>query len=108
VPGNGGGTGTPADPFQGIAAADAIAQPDDLFLLHAGDYTSTSLGLSGIGGGPNGDGVTTGFTLTHSGTAGQYIAWTAAGDGFVTFHSQLEVDADHIWIAGMQFEPNSF
>jgi hypothetical protein len=38
VPGAGGGTGTAGDPFRGLAAADAAAQPGDLFLLQAGTY----------------------------------------------------------------------
>ena len=35
VPGNGGGTGTKADPFKGIMAAEKGAKAGDLFLLHA-------------------------------------------------------------------------
>jgi hypothetical protein len=38
-PGNGGGSGTAADPFRGLMAADAQAKPGDRFLLQAGRYT---------------------------------------------------------------------
>lgn len=48
VPGSGGGSGTPDDPFRGIAAADAGALPGDLFLLAPGVYTGLlSLQASG-------------------------------------------------------------
>jgi hypothetical protein len=39
VPGSGGGTGTAADPFRGLEAAQKAAAPGDLFLLHGGIYT---------------------------------------------------------------------
>ena len=38
VPGTGGGTGTAADPFRGLAVASKSAAPGDLFLLHSGIY----------------------------------------------------------------------
>ncbi|MFQ5809331.1 MAG: right-handed parallel beta-helix repeat-containing protein, partial [Armatimonadota bacterium] len=38
VPGDGGGTGTEADPIRGIPAADAAAEPGDILLLHEGVY----------------------------------------------------------------------
>ncbi len=38
IPGSGGGTGTPADPFKGLAAADAAAAPGDIFILQPGTY----------------------------------------------------------------------
>lgn len=38
TPGSGGGSGTLADPFRGLAAADAAAQPGDLFIVQAGTY----------------------------------------------------------------------
>ncbi len=40
VPGDGGGSGDPADPFRGLAAAEASAAPGDLFLLRAGVYAA--------------------------------------------------------------------
>ncbi|MCS6862135.1 MAG: right-handed parallel beta-helix repeat-containing protein, partial [Abditibacteriales bacterium] len=62
VPGDGGGTGTRNDPFRGLAAAQAHAQPGDVFLLHAGVYEGT-------------------FTVTKSGAPGKPIVWRGAGDG---------------------------
>ena len=38
IPGTGGGFGTAADPFKGIAAAQAAAQAGDILLVHAGNY----------------------------------------------------------------------
>lgn len=40
VPGEGGGSGTQADPFQGLMAADGAAEPGDLFILQAGTYSN--------------------------------------------------------------------
>ena len=62
VPGEGGGTGTEAAPFRGLAAAAAVAEAGDLFLLHAGEYR-----------GP--------LALSRSGTRGRPIVWRGAGDG---------------------------
>jgi len=58
------GAGSAGDPFRGIAAADAAAQPGDLMLLDAGAYP-----------GP--------VTFTKSGTEEAPILWQAAGDGEV-------------------------
>jgi hypothetical protein len=38
VPGAGGGTGSSTSPFRGVTAAEAVAQPGDIFLVHAGSY----------------------------------------------------------------------
>jgi hypothetical protein len=56
VPGSGGGTGTPSDPFRGFAAADLAAAAGDLFLVQPGTYTGA------VG-------------LTASGTEGNPIVW---------------------------------
>ncbi|MBI4057690.1 MAG: hypothetical protein HY399_09105, partial [Elusimicrobia bacterium] len=39
IPGSGGGTGSSNDPFRGLAAASAAAQPGDTFILRAGTYS---------------------------------------------------------------------
>jgi hypothetical protein len=39
-PGSGGGTGTEADPFRGLAAADAAAEPGDIFVVKPGTYST--------------------------------------------------------------------
>jgi hypothetical protein len=61
VPGGGGGTGTEADPFQGIAEADKAAQPGDVFLLGAGTYSMKDQ------------------VLTKSGEPGKPIVWRGVG-----------------------------
>ncbi|HUW84807.1 MAG TPA: dockerin type I domain-containing protein [Phycisphaerae bacterium] len=60
VPGSGGGTGSPDDPFQGLSAAHAAAQPGDIFYLGSGTYPP--------------------FVLTTSGTATQPICWIGPPD----------------------------
>jgi uncharacterized repeat protein (TIGR02543 family) len=85
VPGSGGGTGSSSNPFKGIAAAEAAAQPGDIFLLHAGDY-----GLA---------------QLTKAGTADNWIVWKAAGDGNAIIQG-MYVKA-YIWVDGLYFQLGS-
>jgi hypothetical protein len=59
VPGAGGGSGTRDDPFKGIAAADAAAQPGDVMLLQPGKYLGS-------------------IALKASGEAGKPIVWRGA------------------------------
>jgi len=82
VPGSGGGSGTEADPYRGIAAAQQDASSGDTFRLHAGDY-----------GGP--------VTFDRGGSGNGYIAWVAAGDGPAHFDGVL-VGADRIWLEGLE------
>jgi hypothetical protein len=82
VPGSGGGSGTEADPFQGIAAAQQNASSGDTFRLHAGDY-----------GGP--------VTFDRGGSGDGYVAWVAAGDGPAHFAGVL-VGADRVWLEGLE------
>ena len=51
-----GGAGTTADPFRGLAAAQAAAKAGDVFLLHAGAYEGT-------------------FEVKRSGEEGRPIVW---------------------------------
>lgn len=60
TPGNGGGSGSAADPFKGLAAAQAQAQPGDVFLLGKGVYKGT-------------------FTIAKNGEPGKPIVWRGAG-----------------------------
>ncbi|MBN2473981.1 MAG: right-handed parallel beta-helix repeat-containing protein [Pirellulales bacterium] len=69
IPGSGGGSGTPDDPYRGLAAAQAVARPGDLFLLHSGVYSGT-------------------FTAEKSGQAGRPIIWRGAGDGAAVLDGQ--------------------
>ena len=61
APGSGGGAGTGADPFGGLSAAQAAAEPGDLFLVHAGVHE-----------GP--------FTLDGRGEAGRPTIWHGEGE----------------------------
>ena len=81
VPGEGGGTGTEADPFKGVAAADAAAQPGDILRLRAGAYGDAQLDKAGAEG-------------------GRYVVWTAAGDGETVFKS-IKLNGSYIWLDGL-------
>jgi uncharacterized repeat protein (TIGR01451 family) len=61
VPGSGGGDGSAAHPFQGLAAAASAAQPGDIFNVAGGIYSP--------------------FQLLASGTAGHPIVFRGPGDG---------------------------
>jgi len=52
APGSGGGTGTADDPFLGLAAAHAAAQPGDVFYLASGIYPPFALTKNGLPGEP--------------------------------------------------------
>lgn len=52
APGAGGGTGTKDDPFKGLAAAAAAAEPGDLFLLLAGTYETKATVVFSKSGAP--------------------------------------------------------
>jgi regulation of enolase protein 1 (concanavalin A-like superfamily) len=82
VPGSGGGDGSAASPFRGVDAAQAVAQPGDTFLMHAGYYGSERL------------------TFASPGAPGSYIVWKAAGDGEVTT-TGLDIVAGHLWFEGL-------
>jgi hypothetical protein len=81
VPGSGGGSGSPANPFRGIAAAEAVAQPGDTFLVHAGSYGGR-------------------ITFARAGTASAYIVWKSAGDGEALF-AGIDVAASYLWLEGL-------
>ena len=61
IPGNGGGDGSPGNPFKGLQAAATAAQPGDVFHVSAGTYSP--------------------FQLLTSGTAGHPIVFQGPGDG---------------------------
>ena len=61
VPGNGGGSGTKADPYKGLAAADKKAKPGDTFILQPGTYAGT-------------------IALRKSGERGKAIVWRGSGE----------------------------
>ncbi len=81
VPGSGGGNGSSATPFRGIAAAEAVAQAGDTFLVHAGSYGGR-------------------ITFTRPGGAAGYILWKSAGDGEALF-AGIDVSASYVWLDGL-------
>ena len=82
IPGNGGGSGTETDPFQGVDAAEQVAQPGDQLLLHAGNYGGT-------------------IFFNVSGTSNQAVVWKAAGDGEPIFEG-IRIEADYLWFEGIK------
>jgi len=60
VPGSGGGSGTIDDPFRGLPAAHAAAQPGDIIYVASGVYPA--------------------FTITKNGTPGNPICWIGPPD----------------------------
>jgi hypothetical protein len=89
APGEGGGTGAAADPFRGLAAAEAAAAPGDLFLLHAGVYRAAS------------------WRVQRSGAPGRPIIYRGAGDGEAVLDGgagERAVNAQgtrHVWLEGV-------
>ena len=81
TPGSGGGAGTPNDPFRGIAAAQASAQPGDLLLVHGGNYGGR-------------------ITFNKPGTSGRHIVWRAAGDGEALF-AGIDISSSYVWLEGL-------
>ncbi|HET6251054.1 MAG TPA: right-handed parallel beta-helix repeat-containing protein [Tepidisphaeraceae bacterium] len=73
IPGDGGGSGTVADPFKGLNAAQKAARPGDIFLLHAGTYNGS-------------------FVVDRSGEIGKPIIWRGAGDGQAILDGQRPIE----------------
>lgn len=82
VPGEGGGDGSAANPFKGLAAAKTDARPGDVFLLGAGNYGT--------------------FQFSRSGEPGKYVVWKSAKPGEAVF-TAAQVDGSHIWLEGFAF-----
>ncbi|MGI8995694.1 MAG: Ig-like domain-containing protein [Pyrinomonadaceae bacterium] len=81
IEGSGGGDGSPGNPFKGVAAAQAGAQPGDTFFLHAGNYGGR-------------------IRFDKPGTASNYLVWKGAGDGEVLMNG-IDIAASHIWLEGL-------
>lgn len=88
VPGSGGGDGSWMNPFRGIAAADTVARPGDIFLVHAGSY---------------GDRI----TLSRPGSSDGYVVWKAAGDGEAVF-AGIDVAASYVWLDGLTVRDQAY
>ncbi|MEM7221779.1 MAG: right-handed parallel beta-helix repeat-containing protein [Pseudomonadota bacterium] len=89
VPGEGGGSGSLADPFKGLATALEAAGPGDLILLHGGIYAAG------------------GTVVRQSGAAERPIILRAAGDGPAILDGGgqailLDLSGrSHIWLEGL-------
>lgn len=81
IPGSGGGDGSIDRPFQGIDAAENMAEAGDIFLIHGGHYSGE-------------------IEFNVSGSQGTYIVWKGAGDGEAVF-DRIRVNADHIWFEAL-------
>jgi hypothetical protein len=81
VPGTGGGNGSVSNPFKGVAAAEAAAQPGDTFVVHAGSYGGR-------------------VAFTRPGTSTAYVVWRSAGDGEALF-AGIDVSASYVWLEGL-------
>jgi hypothetical protein len=88
VPGSGGGNGSSSNPFRGIAAAEAVAQPGDIFLVHTGSYGGR-------------------ITFTRPGAPSGYVVWKGAGDGEAVF-AGIDVSASYVWLEGLTLRDQPF
>lgn len=88
TPGSGGGDGSEADPFRGIAAAQPHALAGDIFVLHGGNY-----------GGE--------IQFTASGAPGNYIVWKGAGDGEAVIDG-IRINANHVWLANLTVQNRDY
>ena len=87
--GGGPGSGTAQDPFRGLRAAEAAAEPGDLFLLHAGVYAEGT------------------WMIRHHGTPDRPIIYRGAADGETILDGGGQprlINADriaHVWLEGL-------
>ena len=89
VPGSGGGDGSSRRPFRGIAAAQAVARPGDIFFVHPGSYAGRP-------------------TFSVPGVAGKYIVWMGVGKGEALFVDGFNLGASHIWVEGLTVRDQPF
>jgi len=88
VPGAGGGDGSSANPFKGVAAAQAAVAAGDTVLLHAGSYGGR-------------------VQFNRGGSTTSYVAWKAAGDGEALL-SGIDVAASHLWLEGLTVRDQTY
>jgi hypothetical protein len=88
IPGAGGGDGSSTNPFRGVTAAEAVAQPGDIFLVHAGSYGGR-------------------ITFTKPGTSSGHVVWKGAGDGEARF-AGIDVSASYVWLEGLTLRDQPF
>ncbi|GEM89918.1 right-handed parallel beta-helix repeat-containing protein [Oceanithermus desulfurans] len=85
APGSGGGAGTEADPYRGLAEAQRHARPGDVFLLAPGEYADFASGE---------------IRFDRPGEEGRWVVWKAAGEG-VVFTAPVRIAADYVWLEGV-------
>jgi len=83
--GSGGGDGSRANPYEGLAAAQSAASAGDIVLVHAGNYGN--------------------FSFSISGTADAFIVWKSAADGDAVLDNG-RIIGHHIWLDGLSFVNN--
>lgn len=81
IPGDGGGSGTQNAPFQGLAAAQNIAQAGDTFIVHSGFYPGR-------------------FEFDVSGSTTDYIVWQGA-ENEEAIIAGIRINASHLWIENL-------
>jgi hypothetical protein len=80
--GSGSGDGSPANPYKGLAAAQAAAQAGDIIMIGAGNYGN--------------------FAFNKSGSATGYILWKAMVNGPVVL-DYSRIVGHNIWLHGLTF-----
>ena len=87
TPGSGGGDGSEGDPFQGLEAAQAVAQPGDIFMVGPGDYRGSRV----IFGTP--------------GNEGNYIVWLGDPDS-PPLLDDVRL-ASYVWLEGFDLSADT-
>lgn len=88
IPGDGGGSGSKASPFMGIAAAQQEVKAGDIVFIGAGSYTGET-------------------EFNVAGEENNYIVWKGTGDGKTVFET-IRVSASHIWLEGLLVKGNTY
>jgi nitrous oxidase accessory protein NosD len=65
-----------------------VAQPGDIFLVHAGGYGGR-------------------ITFTRPGTSTGHVVWKSAGDGEAVF-AGIDVSASYVWLEGLTLRDQPF
>ncbi|KKL84509.1 hypothetical protein LCGC14_1964020 [marine sediment metagenome] len=98
-------SGAKTDPFKGLDAAQAAAEPGTLFLLHKGTYVKGQCKQNT-------------WTITASGLPGKPIIYRSAGDGEVILDGGGDPrtkgcvvsarETKHIWLEGLTLQGRSY
>ncbi len=85
VPGESGGDGSQANPFQGLGSAIHSARPGDTFLIHSGRYTGT-------------------HHFKTDGKKDAYIVWKGQPGDPPIFENKIFVSGSFNWFEGIHFD----